>query len=274
MVRVHGSATGPYRLRERMAHYRVPAVSLAITEGDEIAWARAYGLADTTLGTSASERTLFQAASISKPVSAVAVLRLVERRLIDLDRDVDSYLRSWKLPRNEFTREREVTLRHLLSHTAGTTVSGFPGYARGAPLPTTRQILDGEAPANTPPVRVDSPVGITFRYSGGGTTIVQQLLAGATARRARRSRVHARRHRRTPPLRAFGRATRLYLSARRLRGRRARCSGDDERLRGRRDLARRRGPQRDRLDVRMAGLREARARHCAGRRITSLALRR
>jgi CubicO group peptidase (beta-lactamase class C family) len=163
-------------LEERMAALDVPAVSIAVIQDFEIAWAKAYGVADPATGRVADTDTLFQAASISKPVTATAVHRLVESGTLDLDTPVNTYLESWKLPGNELTSATPVTLRMLLSHTGGTTVSGFPGYEPTDAIPTLQQVLDGSRPANTPPIRVDIPPGETFRYSGGGTTIVQQIL--------------------------------------------------------------------------------------------------
>jgi CubicO group peptidase (beta-lactamase class C family) len=119
---------------------------------------------------------------MSKPVTALAALKLVEQGVLDLDTDVNKQLKSWHVPENDFTREHAVDLRGLLSHTAGLTVHGFPGYAVGDPLPTVPEILDGLKPANTAPVRVDKVPGQGFRYSGGGTTIVQQLLTDVTQR--------------------------------------------------------------------------------------------
>lgn len=166
-------ATRP--LAERMATYGVPGVSIAVIDGGEIAWARGYGLLEAGGSAPVTERTLFQAASISKPVTALAVMRLVQDGRLDLDEDVNRYLRSWRMPANGSWQPR-LTLRHLLTHTGATTVHGFPGYRPGTPLPTTTQILDGEAPANTPAVRVTGLPGVRTRYSGGGTTIVQQVL--------------------------------------------------------------------------------------------------
>ena len=163
-------------LEERMAEFDVPAVSIAVIEDFEVVWAKAYGVADRSTGRMADTETLFQAASISKPVTAAAVHQLVESGTLDLDAPVNTYLESWRLPENELTRATPVTLRMLLSHTGGTTVSGFPGYEPTDALPTLQQVLDGSGPANTPPIRVDIPPGETYRYSGGGTTIVQQML--------------------------------------------------------------------------------------------------
>ena len=120
--------------------------------------------------------TLFQAASISKPVAAMTALKKVEEGKLALDEEINKKLVSWKLPDNEFTTTKKVTLANLLSHTAGLTVHGFPGYETGATLPTVPQILDGTPPANTAAVRVDMTPATKFRYSGGGITIVQLLL--------------------------------------------------------------------------------------------------
>jgi CubicO group peptidase (beta-lactamase class C family) len=124
--------------------------------------------------------TLFQAGSISKPVSAAGALRLVEQGKLELDRDVNASLVTWKVPENEFTKEKKVTLRGLLSHTAGLTVHGFPGYAADGRVATLVQLLDGAEPANTPAIRVDILPGSRFRYSGGGYTVMQQMVIDVT----------------------------------------------------------------------------------------------
>ena len=126
--------------------------------------------------------TLFQSGSISKPVAAAGALWLVLHGKLSLDEDVNEKLKSWKVPENEFTKDQKVTLRRLISHTAGLTVHGFPGYAVGEPLPTLVQILDGEKPANTPPIRVDFVPGTRMRYSGGGVEIEQQLMMDVTGK--------------------------------------------------------------------------------------------
>jgi CubicO group peptidase (beta-lactamase class C family) len=168
---------GPeWTIGERMERYGVPGVSIAVIEDFSVVWAKGYGVMDAGNGEPVTEATLFQAASISKTLNATAILREVQTGRLALDVDVNSYLRSWKLPENELTAAKKVTIANLLSHTGGTTVSGFPGYAVGIPLPTVRQILDGEAPANTLPVVVDIEPGTRYRYSGGGVTILQLLL--------------------------------------------------------------------------------------------------
>src|SRR6185295_11284659 len=134
---------------------------------------RAYGLKDLDKNEPVTTDTLFQAGSISKSVNAMIAMKKVEQGKISLDENINDKLISWKLPDNELTAKKKVTLRNLLSHTAGTTVHGFPGYGVTEKLPTLLQVLDGTAPANTAPVRVDLEPGTQYRYSGGGTTISQ-----------------------------------------------------------------------------------------------------
>lgn len=177
VVERSGAGAEPQRvsLAERLGARHVPGASVAVIDGDEVAWAKGYGVQENGRPEPVTPETLFQAASISKPITALAVLQLVQQGRLDLDEDVNRYLRSWSVPARGDQRPR-LTLRHLLSHTGGVTVHGFPGYRSGQPIPTVLQILDGRPPANTAPIRVDTAPGLRFRYAGGGTTIVQQLL--------------------------------------------------------------------------------------------------
>jgi len=151
-------------------------VSIALINDGRIEWARGYGTLEAAGKATVTPETLFQAASISKSLTAMVTLRLVEQGKLDLDSDVNKRLVSWKVPENEFTKEQKVTVRRLLAHTAGVTVPGFLGYEVGETLPTLRQILDGEKPANSAPIRVDMTPGGKFRYAGGGYVILQQLI--------------------------------------------------------------------------------------------------
>jgi CubicO group peptidase (beta-lactamase class C family) len=162
-----------------MAHYHVPGLSLAFIHNGTVDWTRAFGVAKAG-GEPVTPDTLFQAGSISKSVTALAVLRLVEQGKLNLDTDVSHYLTTWKLPTNKFTERKPVTLRELLSHTAGATIHGFRGYAAGQTVPTLIQVLNGEQPANSPPVTIDFVPGSKFRYSGGGYLIIQQILIDVT----------------------------------------------------------------------------------------------
>src|SRR5580700_8773073 len=152
----------------RMAHYHVPGLSLACIHNGTVEWTQALGVARVG-GEPVTPETLFQASSIGMPVTAVAVLRLVEQGKLNLDADVSQYLRSWKLPTNRFTEQNKVTLRELLSHTAGATVHGFGGYAAGKQVPTLVQVLNGESPANSAPVTIDFVPGSQFRYAAAIT---------------------------------------------------------------------------------------------------------
>jgi CubicO group peptidase (beta-lactamase class C family) len=177
-VLIAGEAAPVRRLSDRMAHYRVPAVSVAVINGHEIEWAKAWGLADVASGRPATATTLFQAASISKPVAATAVLALVEEGKLELEADVNRYLTSWRMPDTSVTQGEKVTLRRLLTHTAGLTVHGFPGYARTERIPSAVEVLDGKG--NTDPVRISTKPGLLWRYSGGGYTVLQLLLTDVT----------------------------------------------------------------------------------------------
>ena len=169
-------------LADRMAHHNVPGVSIAVVNDFEIEWAKGYGVLEAEGDERVTPDTLFQGASIGKTVTAVTALRLVEKGLLDLDQDVNERLDSWKVPENELTAREKVTLRRLLSHSAGTNKHGYLGYAQDVPLPTLRQVLDGEPPANSPPVQVVSVPGTKYLYSNGAFLIVQQLLMDVTGK--------------------------------------------------------------------------------------------
>jgi CubicO group peptidase (beta-lactamase class C family) len=171
---ISGEPVETSTLAERMEALNVPGVSIAVINDGEIEWARGYGLADVEEGRPVTTTTLFQAASISKPVAATAALKFVQDGLIDLDEDVNGKLVTWKVPEKEFTEAQPVTLRGLVTHTAGMTVHGFPGYARDEEVPSTIGVLDGEG--NTDTIRVDMEPRTEWRYSGGGYTVMQHLL--------------------------------------------------------------------------------------------------
>jgi CubicO group peptidase (beta-lactamase class C family) len=174
-VVIKGESAAALRLADEMAAMHVPGVSVAMIHGGKIEWARGFGVKSIG-GAPVTPDTLFQAASISKPVAALAVLRFVESGKINLDTDVNQYLKSWQVPGNAFTETAKVTVRELLTHSAGLTVHGFAGYASGEPLPTLHQVLNGEKPANSDAIRVDVKPGTIWRYSGGGYVVLQQLL--------------------------------------------------------------------------------------------------
>ncbi|MBG6129393.1 CubicO group peptidase (beta-lactamase class C family) [Aquimarina sp. EL_43] len=173
-VYIKGDST--WTIEERMKHYGVPGVSIAIIKDYKIDWIKSYGITDKETKSPVTDQTLFQAGSISKPVAAYGALTLVEQGKIDLDKDVNTYLQSWKLPDSEFTKEKKVALKHLLNHSGGLTVHGFLGYSPDLPVPTLVQVLNGESPANSGAIFVDKTPEKSFRYSGGGYTVMQQMM--------------------------------------------------------------------------------------------------
>ena len=165
-----------WSIEERMEHYGVPGVSIAVIHNGEIEWTRTYGFVDKEGSAPITENTLFQAASISKPVTAYGALMLVEQEKVALEEDINTYLKSWKLPDNEFTKDKKVTIKNLLNHSAGITVHGFLGYSPDLPVPTLVEVLNGTPPANSDPSVVANIPEESFRYSGGGYNIIQQMM--------------------------------------------------------------------------------------------------
>lgn len=172
---LEGKFDSPKTLDEQLARYHTPGISIAVINDSEIEWARGFGVCEAGTTREVTPETLFQAGSISKPVFALAVMRLVQEGRLNLDEDINSYLTSWRVPANGDWQPR-VTLRHLLSHTAGMTAQSYYGYHVSAPLPTTIQVLNGELPANSERVEVNVIPGLNYRYSGGGMMVAQQVL--------------------------------------------------------------------------------------------------
>ncbi|GGB00315.1 serine hydrolase domain-containing protein [Puia dinghuensis] len=169
-----------YTLKERMAHYHVHGLSIAVVHHYKIEWARGYGWADSAEKRPVTPQTLFQAASISKSLNGVGLVKLAQEKKIDLYADINTYLTTWKFPYDSLSKGEKISVANLLSHTAGLTIHGFPGYERGVTLPTVAQILDGAPPANTHAVRSMYAPGIRSQYSGGGITISQLVIADVT----------------------------------------------------------------------------------------------
>ncbi|TLG78495.1 serine hydrolase domain-containing protein [Methylocystis sp. B8] len=163
-----GASPRRLNLKEAMRALHVPALSVALIDGNRIAWTKTWG--------DATSQTMFQAASLSKLVTAVGALRLVERGALALDRDVNDDLTIWNAQQSALTKNHPVTLRWLLSMRAGVNVPGYPGYPPGAPTPDLAQILSGAPPATSPAVRVVDVPGRAYAYSGGGYEIVQALV--------------------------------------------------------------------------------------------------
>ena len=174
------SKSKKWPLAERMALYNVNAVSIAVIKDYKVEWVKAYGYADVNQKKLATTQTLFQAASISKSINSLGILKLVEEGKLGLDDDINNYLKTWKFPYDSLSNGKKISIAQLLSHKAGLSTSGFGGYVNGERLPTTLQILYGVAPSNSPAVRSQFEPGLKFQYSGGGTVISQLILENAT----------------------------------------------------------------------------------------------
>ena len=168
-------------LTERMSHYQTPGVSIAIINDYQVEWVKGFGVKEWGKAAPISTQTLFQAASISKMVFAVAVMTLVEQGKLDLDRDINDYLQSSKVPSNG-EWQPIVNLHQILSHSAGFTVSGFPGYSSKDSLPSVLDVLQGRSPSKTGKVEVNILPGLQSRYSGGGTLFAQVAITDALQR--------------------------------------------------------------------------------------------
>lgn len=180
---VFGDTLPQLNLLQQMEKHGVTGLSIAVIKDYKLDWARGYGWADREEARPVTTNTRFQAASISKSINGLAILKLVQQGKLDLETDINQYLRSWKFPYDSLSKGKKITVANLLSHTAGLSVHGFPGYAITGERPSIIQILDGTKPANSKPVRSIFEPGLKFQYSGGGTTISQLLLTDITGRK-------------------------------------------------------------------------------------------
>lgn len=194
----------PFTLKDRMMHYKIKGASIAVIHNFKVEWVKGYGWADESLKLPVTDQTLFQAASISKSLNAVGVLKLVQDKKLDLYADINTYLSggkqpgngqnirvdsyillhenqfNWKFPYDSLSKGEKISIANLLSHTGGVSVHGFAGYERGTNIPNIVQILDGKPPANSARIRSMYEPGKRFEYSGGGITISQLIVMNAT----------------------------------------------------------------------------------------------
>ena len=170
-VRIKGEQ--PMLLKERMTYYHLPGLSLAIIKNYKIVGAKGYGVANDSLKDPVTESTLFQAGSVSKSLNAVGIMKLVQEKKLDLNTDINNYLRRWKFPYDSVVQGKTVSMAQLLSHTAGVNLPGFPGYNRAGEFPDIIQMLNGQPPANTPRIKAERVPGEQMVYSGGGVLLSQ-----------------------------------------------------------------------------------------------------
>ena len=161
-------------IQERLEHHKVPGASVAIFENGEIIWRKEYGVLKSNFDDKVNFDTKFQAASISKAVGALGVLKLVEQFDLDIDADINQYLKKWKVDYSQFPDTQKVTIRRLMSHSAGINVDGFYGYSKSSTIPSNLQILNGNG--NNAKVQIDTIPGTKFLYSGGGYSILERLV--------------------------------------------------------------------------------------------------
>jgi CubicO group peptidase (beta-lactamase class C family) len=157
--------------------YRVPGVAVALVHNAEVVWTQGYGLANEDVGTPVTAQTVFQVASISKSISAWGVMRLVEDGKIELDAPAEQYLASWRIPPSEFDA-RGVSVRRLLSHTAGIAAWNFPGTLIDETPPPLIKLLTG-AESNDP-VHLNRRPGERGNYTNAGYLILQLLVEEVT----------------------------------------------------------------------------------------------
>src|SRR6187431_318400 len=177
---IFGDTIPKLNIEKRMKELAIPGLSIAVIRDYKIEWAKGYGWADVEEKRKVTTDTRFQAASISKSINSMGILKLVEMGKLDPEADINNYLTSWKFPYDSLSKNKKISVYNLLSHTAGLDIHGFPGYEKTDTLPTLQQILDGKRPANTKAVRSLFEPGTKFKYSGGGTTISQLILTNVT----------------------------------------------------------------------------------------------
>jgi len=181
-VVIKGWAVEPARLVDRMRSDDVVGISVAVVKSGRIEWTQAYGTADSATGRPLTPHSRMLAGSISKPITAFAVLRLVAQGRLSLDADVNTYLRSWRIPTNEVTRDHPVTIAQLLNHTSGVQTHHYNPYADEEAVPTLKQILDGAGPSVDGPIVFDAVPGTRWQYSNANYLIIEQLIEDVTGR--------------------------------------------------------------------------------------------
>jgi CubicO group peptidase (beta-lactamase class C family) len=166
------------KIIERMNHYKVPGASVTYFENAKIMWNKCFGTLERDSDRTVNENSIFHACSISKMVTALCVLRLAEDGLIDLNKNVNEYLGSWKIPDNEFTIEKKITLRNLLSHQAGfyDIEGSFEPYKLADNIPEPIDILKGRTVYHPEEVHAKYVPESDFSYSDAGYCVIAQVL--------------------------------------------------------------------------------------------------
>lgn len=163
-------------ISDKMSAYDIPALSLAVIHQGKIEWAEIYQNANFPKEPKLDCASIFQAASLSKPVTFLAAVRMHAAGEIDLDENIENYLKDFKLPQGKQTAENPVTFRNIFSHTSGISAGGYQGYAKNLAIPSDLDILRGNEGVNTPAIEVISTPNEKLAYSGGAYTLAELAL--------------------------------------------------------------------------------------------------
>ncbi|MFD3450213.1 serine hydrolase domain-containing protein [Microbacteriaceae bacterium 4G12] len=171
-------------IQERMEHYHVPGLSIACIEDGQVSRAEGFGVLEVGTSKKVSNESVFSACSISKFLTSMLAMSLTEKGILHLDEDVNNRLSSWKVPENEFTQNKKVTLRNLLSHQSGITdpQGSFPELNPNQGFPTVVDVLEGRTPYCNVPIEVKYEPGSDFQYSDTGFCIIQQVIEDSCAK--------------------------------------------------------------------------------------------
>jgi CubicO group peptidase (beta-lactamase class C family) len=175
-VFIKGQKPGKLSLEERMQFYKVPGLSLVVIDKKGIEWSKAYGVADIQTHELVTPDLPFQGGAFSQAIAAAVALYLVEKGTLDLDADVAAYLRTWMFPPPAPGSNNKITLRQILTHSAGLSDRIFEGYSGQEPFPSLQQVLGGEKPAKNAPVWADFKPGSRARASESGYIVLEQIL--------------------------------------------------------------------------------------------------
>ncbi|MBZ9610449.1 serine hydrolase domain-containing protein [Rheinheimera maricola] len=175
-VKFGAQPVSTYTVQQRLAYHKVPGVSFALIQNRELAWASGYGTVAAASDQVVTVDTVFQAASIAKPVTAFAVMRMQQQGLLDINASIDTYLTSLTLAKGKQAPEAAVSFKNLLDHSSGLTAGGYQGYEQGVAIPSDLQTFNGEVPANTKAASVETTPGTTVSYSGAGYTLAEIAL--------------------------------------------------------------------------------------------------
>ncbi|MDP4536327.1 serine hydrolase domain-containing protein [Alkalimonas collagenimarina] len=166
-----------FTVTERLSHHKVPGISFALIQNGEVSWAQGYGTIAASSDQAVTVNTVFQAASIAKPVTVFAVMRMKDQGVIDIHADIETYVTSLTLAQGKQTAETPVTFKNILDHTSGLTAGGYLGYEKGAAIPSDVQTFNGEAPATNKAAKVETTPGTLVSYSGAGYTLAEIALS-------------------------------------------------------------------------------------------------